>query len=41
MPFLRALTLFEKQMYTTRIWTQVTNSIFYDDNRYTKHDFMM
>ena len=36
MPFLRALAQSEMQSASFRIWTQLTNSISYDDNCYTK-----
>ena len=36
MPFPRALLQREKQIVSSMIWTQVANSISYNDNRYTK-----
>ena len=34
-PFLRVLELSEMQPGSSRIWTRLTESIFFDDNRYT------
>ena len=34
-PFPRVLVLYEMQSVSSRIWTRVAVSIFYDDNRYT------
>ena len=33
--FARVLVLYEMQSVSSRIWTRVTVSIFYDDNHYT------
>ena len=38
MPFSKALARSEAHKVSARIWTQVTESISYD-NRYTKHSF--
>ena len=37
MHFPKALAQSEIQTASTRIWTQVTDSISYDDNHYAKH----
>ena len=37
MPFPGALALSEMQTALSRIWTLVTNSIFYYNNYYAKH----
>ena len=39
MPFQRMLALNEMQTASTWIWTQVTNSISYNDKSYAKHTF--
>ena len=36
MPFLRVLALSDMQTPLSKIWTCVTDSIFYADNRYAK-----
>ena len=38
MPFQKILTWSKTQTTTTKIWTQVTDSISYDDNRFAKRN---
>ena len=41
MPFLSTLAQNETQKSSAEIWTLVTDSISYDDNRYTKHGVLL